>query len=1071
MRVVLRRRATAQTIALLLCLLMISPGGVYAQTDLSTIRGVATDPGGSVVPKAGITLTNLETALTRESSTNESGEFEIPYLTPGTYRLSATAPGFKGFVADRIVITSRETRRIDIAFEIGAVGTEITVTGGAAVIATEGAQIADGFNKEAFVDSPLSQSFFPQAYMTTLPNVQTDNGGWGLRFAGQPPSQVAESMDGVLNDGTVNLVQNMNDFEELQVVAVNNSAEFSRVANFGMTGKGGSNQFHGKAYYDFINSALNARQFFSPTKTPYKEHRGGGNISGPIFKNKTFFYAAYSLVRIPSSTFFNRNVPTDAFRQGDFSRLLTQARPVQIKDPLTGNPFPGNIIPSSRFNQTSLKVQNDYIPRANQGGPDLVSNNYGFLFPHPLDLYRWDSTTDRIDHKFSDKNTIFGRYINRVTPYVLSGTFPDLGTWTRKRNHHSIVVSDTHIFSPSLVNTAHWGWAKDYFIDGDELLGFKPVSGDVAVKNIGLQGVNPRGLKAQGFPTMDITGVSRLFEQPGGVNLDRNDFTYSDSLTWTRGSHVMKFGGELRTFRDFNGGVPEGTYGSFAFNGSITGEPYADFLLGLPFSSTRLDPFTDRLRNSYEMGFFATDTFKVSRKLTLDYGLRWDYFGPSKYDDRLQFNWDPASNTVFVPQEALSKVSPLYPKNIKLAAGQVVPNSRKANFRPRLGAAYRLKDDLVVRGGYGMYTEALGNFARIQGTGPFQISETFFNTVTNGQPLFSFPNPFPATTASIPSQSISGYPLDTENGVIHQFNASVEKEFHDIGIRVSYIGSRSRGLNYTLSLNKPRPSLTPFSADRRPFPQFVGATYAQSDGRANYNSGQIEVQRKMGAFTFGAHYTLASNVADYLNLENPYDHYFWNRDQFTSRHRAVINATYDLPFGRGRHYMANAPAALNFLFGGWQANWISYFQSGQFFSPSYSGADPSGTNTFGGLPDRIKDGNLPRGDRKPDRWFDASAFTTPPPGRFGNSGVNILEAPGLNLHHLSVVKEFRVTERLRVNYQAMITDIFNTPHFAFPAANISVPGQVARVTGLQGGGSPREKSASREVQMRLRIEF
>lgn len=1059
-------------VAVTLIALLVAPAP--AQTDLSTLRGVATDPAGAVVPKVSLTLTNKETGIARQFQTNEAGEFEIPYLTPGQYRLAATAAGFKTFVADNILITAREIRRIDLTLELGSVGTEVTVSGGAALIETEGAQIADGFNKQQFVDSPLSQSFFPQAYMTTLPNVQTDMGGWSLRFAGQPPSQVAESMDGILSDGTVNLVQNMNDFEELQVVSVGNSAEFSRVANFGMTGKSGTNQFHGKAYYDFINSALNARQTFSPFKVPYKEHRGGGHFSGPIIKNRTFFYAAYSLVRIPSATFFNRNVPTEAFRRGDFSRLLNQARPVQVRDPLNGQPLAGNILPASRFNPVAVKTQDTYIPRPNIGGPDLISNNYGFLHPYALDLFKWDSTTDRVDHKFSEKNTIFGRFINRITPYILAGSFPDVGTWTRLRNHHSIVISDTHVFSPSLVNTFRWGWAKDYFIDGDEIKGFKPVTGDQVVQTLGIQGVNPRGLKAMGFPTMNITGVNQLRVQPGGVNLDRNDFTFSNSLTWNRGSHVMKYGGELRWFRDFNGGIPEGTYGIFNFDGFLSGEAYADFLLGLPRSSSRLDPFTDRFRSAYEAGLFAQDTYKVSRRVTLDLGLRWEYFSSPLYSDNLQFNWQPDSNTVSVPQEALSKVSPLYPKNIRLAAGQVKPNPPRNLIRPRIGAAWRIKDDFVLRGGYGAYSEALGQFARIQTGGPFQISETYFNDPAAGTQFLSFPNPFPsslAAAAAAPSQSINGFPLNTKHGIIHQFNASLEKELHGFGLRLSYIGSRSRGLNYLLQLNKPQPSTQAFTAARRPYQPFVGAAFWQNDGRANYDGGQVQLTRKVGAVKFDFHYTLSNSLADYLNLENPYSHTFWNRDQYNSRHRAVFNVDYDIPVGRGRRYLATAPAPVQFVLGGWSTNWVSYFQSGQYFSPTYSGADPSGTNSVGGFADRIGNGNLDSGQRNPNRWFDASAFAPPPLGRFGNTGVNVLEGPGLNLHHLSVVKEFRVTERLRVNYQAMVTDIFNTPHYTFPNSNITVTGQVARIFGLQGGGAPREKSASREVQMRLRIEF
>ncbi|HWQ54828.1 MAG TPA: TonB-dependent receptor [Bryobacteraceae bacterium] len=1046
---------------------------LLAQGDLSTVRGTIADPTGALVPNVSVELINVETNVSRKATTSESGDFEIPYVPLGTYKLTATASGFKNAVADNIILRARETRRIDVVLELGSVGTEVTVAGGGAqLIATEGSQVANGFSTSAYVDSPLSQSYFPQAYMTTLPNIQTAQGGWTLRFAGQ--SQVVENLDGVTSDGSVNLVQNMNDFEDLQVVAVNNSAEYSRVAQFSMAGKAGTNKFHGKVYYDVINSALQARNYFSPKKVPYKEHRGGANINGPVIKDKLFFYFGYSLVRIPSSSFYNRNVPTLAMRSGDFSSYLTQATPVVLKDPLTGIPFPNNVIPANRINPVSQKTQDLYIPKPNQGLPNSTNQNYGFLFPHPTDLYRWDSHTDRLDWKISEKNTLFGRYINRVTPYILNGSFENLGTWTRQRRHHSIVANDTHVFSPTLVNSFNWGWIKDYFIDDETTGGFTPQTGDQAVAAIGLQGVNPKGYKAGGFPQMTFVGLQQLFQQPGGVNLDQNIFQFTDSMTWSTGKHVIKWGSDLRVFRDHNFGIPTGTYGTFNFNGSLSGIDYGDFLLGLPYNSTRLDPLTDRNQKAYEWGLFITDTFKVSRRLTLDYGLRWDYFAPSKYADGLQYNWDPASGNVIVPQEAKARISPLYSPRITIATGQVVPNASKKNFRPRIGAAYRLQEGFVIRGGYGQYTEAFSNFFRAQGTGPFQISESYFNTITNGVPFLSFPNPFPSSLASatIPSQSVAGYPLDTKHGVIHQFNVSLEKELGKWGVRASYIGSRSKGLNYGLGLNKPQPSLIPFSADRRPWSQFVGASYTYSDGEATYNSGQIEVQRKAGAFLFDGHYTIASNLNNMTNMENPYDHLWWGRDAYTSRHRVVLNATYDLPFGKGRRFLTSAPGVVNQLVGGWQLGFVSYFQSGQYFTPTFSGFDASNTNTSGGLPDRIADGNYSPGQRDRNKWFDPSAFVVPPKGRFGNSGANILEGPGMNLQHLSLIKDFPIRERLKFVIQGMFTNIANHPIFDFPFANISAPASVARTYQLREGGTGgREMAGPRNLQLRARFEF
>ena len=1066
--------------SLLLALSFFS-GAAWAQSDLSTVRGVATDPTGAVAPNIKVTLLDIERNLTRTTITTSEGTYEIPFLVPGLYRLTGAGAGFTEFVADQIRITSRETRRIDIALVIGQVGSTVNVTASTSAIETEGAQIADGFGNKKFVDSPLSsQTFFPQAYMTTLPNVQTNMGGWALRFAGQGnANNIAESMDGVISDGAVNLVQNMFDFEELQVVAVNNSAEFSRVANFTLTGRGGTNQFHGRAFYDITNSFLNARNTFVPYKVPYKEHRGAGSLSGPIIRNKTFFYGSYNLVRIPSSTFYNRNVPTNAMRAGDFSKVGAIRDPLTMVNgvPTSAAPFPGNTIPANRINATSKLIQDTYIPAANQGGPDDRVNNFGFLHPWATDLFKWDSVTGRVDHHFNDKNTIFARYINRLTPYVLAGSFPEVGTWTRARNHHSIVVSDTHVFSPALVNTFRWGWIRDYFFDGDTIAGFTPVKGDDVVKKIGLQGVNPQGYSAMGFPTITITGIQQMRVNPGGVAQNINIHSFGNTTSWTKGGHVIKFGGELRWWRDFNDVIPEGTYGNFTFDGSIAGQGYAEFLLGTPANSQRIDPLRARLRHAWELGFYATDTWKINRRLTLDYGLRWDYFKSPTYDDNLMYNWDPVSGAVLVPQESLKQISPLYPTNlITVKAGQVVPSAKKTNFRPRTGLAYRFSDTLVLRGGYGQFTEALGPFTFVNAAaGPYRIADSYVNLdqARAGRPLFAFPNPFPSGLGAIASsQSITGFPAEASNGVIHQFNLSLEKDLRGIGLRASYIGSRSKGLNYSLSTNKPQPSTTPFTAARRPYPQFVGTTLWQNDGQARYDSVQFEVSKRMGWFQFNGHYTLSNSMANYLNLENPYDHLFWNRDQFNARNRAVITTVWNLPFGKGRRWMSHAPKAVDTVLGGWQTQTVHYFQDGQYFTPSYSGSDPSNTNTTSGLPDRIADGNLDRGVRNVVRWFDASAFTVPPAGRFGNSGVNILQGPGLNLHHLAVTKDFKITERWKVVYQASINNIFNRPHYNFPQANISVPAQVGRLFQTwESGGTGREVSDARHVYMRLRIEF
>ncbi|PYV29339.1 MAG: hypothetical protein DMG09_30270, partial [Acidobacteria bacterium] len=762
--------------------------------------------------------------------------------------------------------------------------------------------------------------------------------------------------------------------------------------------------------------------------------------------------------------------------QGDFSQFSNK-----IIDPLTGQQFPGNVIPASRINAVSAKAQELYFPAPNLGTSDTLTNNYGWTHPFHYDFFQGDWPFVRIDHNLSAKNTIYARWIQRKTPYVLDSGLPTF-IWTRLRDHRQTVISDTHLFSNNSVNTVRVGWNSNYIIDGDEQAGTKPIFGDEAVKALGLQGVNQGNYHAQGFPRMIIDGVTTLSTTAGGIRNDDRDFSYEDAFTWAKSRHVWKFGGEFKTFRQFSGVIDNATYGDFTFNGRITsngpntGIGYADFLLGVPFSAARLDPLTNRTQTNKELGLFIQDTFKLTPKLTLDYGLRWDYYALPTYEDGLQYLWDPKTGDVIVPQAAVQKIHPLYPKTITVVAGEVVPTPDERNFRPRIAAAYRLKENFVIRGGYGAFTERIDYFTRVQGGGPFQISENYNPLQQAGQPLFVFPNPFPTSLASaaIPSQNITSYPLKTDNGTIHQYNLSVEREVKSIGIRVSYIGERAIGLNYNVpNINKPPASDIPFTTARRPYPQFVSIQYARDDGRQHYDSLQVQALRRVGSFTFNAHWTWANNLYNFANTEDPYNvTNQWARNQYDRRHYAAISALWQMPWGRGRKFLSSAPASVDHFIGGWTLQTISYLATGSYFSPAYTGPDTSNTNTTtDAFPDRIADGNLNGDARTKNRWFDPAAFKVPEPGHFGNSGAFVLVGQGINAHHLSLAKRFRLTERLGMTFTSSISDLFNHPHFQNPDAtrNISNP-DPGKLTALIPDYNP-EKQAGRHISMKLRIEW
>jgi Carboxypeptidase regulatory-like domain/TonB dependent receptor-like, beta-barrel len=1092
-------RSCASILFLLLPLLICS-STLLAQTAFSVLRGTVTDPNGAALPGVKIAVTDLATnIMVRTVTTDDNGNFEIPDLKLGSYRLNAEKAGFRAYVADNVLLDAGQTRRLDIALPVGEATETVTVEAGAALITNETGTISGEIDKRKFTDQPAVDVYpSPLSMLTTVPGIQGN--GWNIVISGvSDRNKQTWAMDGVANDTTGDQNDNPNFFATVQVTTVTPAADSARSVNFNMVSKRGENTFHGQVFYRHLNSALNTRGFFDPKKAPYIQHEWEGEASGPIWKDHTHFYFGWFHQSIPLGSSIQRSVPTLNMRQGDFSQFSTKiidpSTGQQFRDPsraTPGNPQGLNIIPANRINALSQKVQDLYYPTPNLGGPNTLTNNFNWIFPHNSDLYKGDWPFVRVDHKLTSNNSLFFRWSQRKTPYIRPGGTPEL-TWTQARDHRQTVISDTHIFSSRLINTFTFGRQTDFLLIGEEEKGFQPLFGDEVVKTLGLQGVNRNNFHTQGFPQMTISGLQTLSSNNGGIdNVDRDDGinTYLDTITWSTGRHVLKVGGEYRQLWQFSGNLSSQVYGNFTFNGVYTGNAYADFLLGLPQNSTRLDPITKRSSTNKQFGLFVSDTFKISQKLTIDYGLRWDYYSLPTFSDGLMANFDPATGNVVVEPGMLSKLHPLYPVNsatnpIKVVEGKVVPAPDKRNFRPRISAAYRIGDNMVVRGGYGEYSETWAYFSRLPSSAPFQLSESYTGTTT--LPLPAFPNPFPASlsSATVPSQSITGIPLETNNGVIRQFNLSVEREWRNIGMRASYIGNRGSGLNYNLNINKPRASTTAFAQSRRPFPQFNSVTMTRDDGQSRYDSLQLSAQRRLHSFTFNASWTWSNSMFNYANTEDPYNvTNQWARDGANRRHYISFYTIWEVPVGRGRRFLSNAPAVVNHVLGGWNLQTISYFATGGYFSPSFSTLDPSNTNTTGGLPDRIADGNKPGDQRTKTQWFDPAAFKIPGcpdskpvcsaserqnVGRYGNSGVNILEGQGINAHHLSVAKAFPFTERWKMTLTGEISNLFNHPHFNNPNTNISNPNP-GQFTSIIPNYNP-EKQSYRQVAVKLRLEF
>ena len=500
-------------------------------------------------------------------------------------------------------------------------------------------------------------------------------------------------------------------------------------------------------------------------------------------------------------------------------------------------------------------------------------------------------------------------------------------------------------------------------------------------------------------------------------------------------------------------------FGSYTFTNRFTGYSYSDFLLGLPQSTSITYVRPPQAARLWFLSGFIQDDWKISPRLTLSYGLRYEYDAPPVDQTDTIANFDRASGSLVVPNETVRSedVNPLFPKSIAIltanAAGLPERTLRfgdKNNFQPRLGFAFRpfSGNRTVLRGGYGVYSDDIGGdlFGQLYG-GPFRVTQSFTNNIVNGAPLLTFTNPF-LGPGSLGSIDLAGIDPHLKNPFIQQWNVTAEQALTDtMALRVSYIGSSATQIVYGRNINQPVPSSIPFSQDRRPYPIFRNIIWRENGGNQNYQALSTEVHRRFSAgLEFQAAWTWAKTITDTdevgiteggPTLENAYDRLRERADaQYSPRHRFVSNAIWQLPFGKGRQ-MLNSGGITDWIFGGWQLTGTFNAQTGEYFTPAFSGSDPSNTQTLGGIPDRIGNGNLPSDQRTIDRWFDASAFVAPPNGRFGNSGKNILIGPGRQAVNLGAFKSFRITERVALRLQATFTNAFNHPNFGAPNANIS----------------------------------
>jgi hypothetical protein len=1079
---------------------------VVAQSTFATITGNVTDPSGAAVRGARIELTNLKTGYAYTATSNDEGGYTFPNLLEGTYALKASASGFSAYQASNLVLNARDNRRIDIALPIQAVTNSVDITAeGAALIETETGRIADVKDREQLRALPLTLRR-AWDYFTLTPQINRTTTGFNLSLAGSRSNQSEATIDGItvspsgggfafgpIMDRTENL-------QELRVDVAGNSAEYGTPGGVTLTTRAGNNDFHG-TFSDYYSSPfMRARNPFATARGTGIGHRLTFAAGGPVIlpkvyngRNKTFYFATLEMsAGSAGNSLITQTVPLQAWRNGDFSGVSG----LFLRDPAkTGSCtatvktacFDGNRLPTNRLNPVSQKLQQMFYALPNFGDPNVLANqNYRENRRNPIFAHQ-PQLTARLDHRFNDRAFVYGRFIGVYWNIPVFESSPLITEQVRRtRNLRSWQVSYTQTITPTLVNEARWGLSSDHLPSESR------IKGKALVQELGLQGLAPDLPDVGGAPRISFVGLG--LSAIGSVDTCNPCFKdrviqFTDNVTWTKGAHTIRMGGELRWGHTDDFRQAANLFGSATFTNRYTNHPYADFLLGIPNSVARNFPTVqfERLIRTYSTWF--TDEWKVSPKLTVTAGLRYQLYAIPKDKNGRAALFDPATSSIVVPDGSLKLVSNLLPAGyvrVVEASQAGYPNSLietdKNNFAPRLSVAWRpFGNNTVFRAGGGLYYDNAPPDPVLGATVPFLIAEpAYTNTATN--PL-TFPVIFPTTIAGPATIALPrGSRKDLRVPFTGQYTLTVEHQRWDIGFRATFSSTNTRQGIYRRDINQPVADDRPYSAKPRLFPNYPAIQFGDNGAGHQYYGGSIEVERRMKkGFAWQAYYTLARDIGDLENNETPENAYDRRRERAAwgalPTHRFSANTIIELPFGKGRYWMNNAHWLVNGALGGWLVSGIYNLERGNFLTPTWTGADPTGTRFAAAgqravvtlRPDLLRNPNL--GDPTIARWFDVSAFGAPPIGRFGTSAKGVIIGTPINVFHASLAKNFVYRERLRVKLEMLATNLFNHPNYQEPNTSISAGVAAGTITATLNRNLKFDSAVTREFQAQLRIEW
>jgi hypothetical protein len=1128
---------------------------LFAQRDLSTVLGTVSDPQGGVVPNAKVVITEDATGISYEVTTNSAGEYIRTTIKPGLYTITAEASGFKKSVQKGVELTSGGRTAIPITLTVGEVNQSVEITASAPLLQTESTVIGQEINSRQTNELPLGGTrvftFLARLSPGVVPGepgARDEAGGSfsanGVRSNGQNNFL----LNGV--DNNVNVIDFLNQaayvvgpsveaIGEITVLTNGYNAEYGRGAGgvVNVTLKSGTNELHGTLFEFLQNDALNANTWENnkngAARGVAKQNQFGAAIGGPILKNKLFMFGDYQGTRIASNSQSlnlgiggNLTIPTAAQINGNFSQLLgsttvgTDSAGNAIKqgtifDPastrtvnggLVRTPFPGNIIPASRFDPAAAKILK-LFPSTNTVFPTSGSYPQNDFFIVTPVSNNYDQGDGRVDYHLSDKDSLFGSlsWSNRnqsngpPLPGALDATY--FASQAEQDLARNAMMSFTHVFNPTIISETRVAFTRLVTSRTQA----QPNTDQF--KAFGIGGYDPTTTLNGGLPSISFNKWYSGFGASDWLPSKEynNVWDFIENVSINKGTHAYKFGAEFRPIKFPFFQVPS-PHGDLSFNSNATaapingnianntGDPMASFLLGV-VDSGQISTNNFISSQKWAWAFFAQDDWKVSSKLTVNIGLRYEIFSPIGEKFGRQSSFDPQTNTLYIPK-GKDQNTPLPPSFnpggslsfvhvLRGTVSQYLIPTDKLDFSPRIGIAYQWRKKTVVRLGYGIFyggEENQGGYPNRGEAAPFnetvQLNRTGLgNFDTN--PYFQgglssgfLPNVF---TLDVPP-AFRGITQNFRNPLVHKWNVAIQQDLgHNFAFEASYVGNhQAHGVQIW------DPNTCPNSSDpnyncgsNQPNPALGGLSYVSSFGFGNYHgvTGKLDKRYSNGlnltaTYTFGHAFSDTGTTLtgspnqgskNRRDISGGYSSAAWD-----IRNSFVTSFLYDLPFGKGKKYMTQG-GPIDYIIGKWQANGIATFRTG---APLTLGTNQC-IGTFGTCQPNLVPGknpaNAPSGGRNPQQWFDTSAVTNPTPGTAGTLGLQTNNRPGQRNVDFSLFKDLSFTERFRMQFRAEFFNLANTPQWGQPNVTQGDPG-FGQITSTQA-------NSQRHVQFALRFMF